>query len=111
MSNFRTRNLVADSYSSNIIDGTSTIAYSVLLDLLDHPDTLAEIKDEINRVKKEELGGGPIWTRHGLGDLRLVDSFMKETHRMHPFTEGRPTTASLQAARGYDLLRSLMRVQ
>lgn len=66
--------------------GTSSIGYSVLLDLLANPNALADIKDEINRVKREELQG-KIWTRHALGELRLLDSFMRETHRMHPFTE------------------------
>lgn len=67
--------------------GTSSIGYSVLLDLLAHPDALVDIKDEINRVKREELQDNQIWTRHALGELRLLDSFMRETHRMHPFTE------------------------
>lgn len=67
--------------------GTSSIAYSVLLDLLAHPDACADIKDEIDRVKREELQGGQVWSRHSLGELRLLDSLMRETHRMHPFTE------------------------
>lgn len=67
--------------------GTSSICYSVLLDLLAHPDALADIKEEINRIKRDELQGKQIWTRHSLGELRLLDSFMRETHRMHPFTE------------------------
>lgn len=67
--------------------GTSSIGYSVLLDLLAHPDALADIKEEISRTKKVELQGEQVWTRHALGELRLLDSFMRETHRMHPFTE------------------------
>lgn len=67
--------------------GTSSIGYSVLLDLLAHPDALADIKEEISRVKRDELQGSQVWTRHSLGELRLLDSFMRETHRMHPFTE------------------------
>lgn len=67
--------------------GTSSIAYSVLLDLLAHPDACADIKDEINSVKRDELHGGEVWSRHALGELRLLDSFMRETHRLHPFTE------------------------
>lgn len=68
--------------------GTSTIAYSVLLDLLALPETLDEIREEIDRVRESELKGGSVWTRHALGELRLLDSCMKETHRVHPFTEG-----------------------
>lgn len=67
--------------------GTSSIGYSVLLDLLAHPDALAEIREEISRVRRDELQGQQMWTRHALGELRLLDSFMRETHRTHPFTE------------------------
>lgn len=90
----RGREVTPDELVQNIfitmvasMHGTSTIAYSVLLDLLDRPDALEEIRNEIDRVRKDELGGAPVWTRHGLGELRLLDSFMRETHRMHPFTE------------------------
>lgn len=68
--------------------GTPSFAYSVLLDLLDYPATLAEIREEIGRVRRDELGGAPVWSRHALGELRLLDSFMRETLRVHPFTEG-----------------------
>lgn len=67
--------------------GTSSIAYSVLLDLLAHSDACADIKDEIDRARRDELHGEQVWSRHALGELRLLDSFMRETHRMHPFTE------------------------
>ncbi|KAI3390271.1 hypothetical protein diail_10727, partial [Diaporthe ilicicola] len=67
--------------------GTSSIGYSVLLDLLAHPGALADIKEEINRIKRDELQGQQVWSRHALGELRLLDSFMRETHRTHPFTE------------------------
>lgn len=75
--------------------GTSTIGYSVLLNLLAHPAARAEIKDEIQRVKENELGGSSVWTRHSLGELRLLDSFMRETLRVNPFTEGRPFTFAI----------------
>lgn len=70
-----------------------TDSQSCRLDLLDHPDALAEIRDEIDGVRKDELGDAPVWTRHALGELRLLDSFMRETHRMHPFTEGKSLLA------------------
>lgn len=75
--------------------GTSTIGYSVLLDLLDHPDALREVKAEIANVREKEMGGGEVWSRHALGELRLLDSLMRETHRMHPFTEGGPNNFPL----------------
>lgn len=56
---------------------------------------MTEIRDEIYRVKKDELGDVPVWTRHALGELRLLDGFMRETHRMHPFTEGGLTASFL----------------
>lgn len=73
---------------SHFNSGTSTMGYSVLLNLLAHPDALAEIKDEIQNIQKDELAGSPTWTRHALGELRLLDSFMRETLRVNPFTEG-----------------------
>lgn len=68
------------------------MCYSVLLNLLAHPDITAEIMDEMERVQKHELGADALWTRHGLGELRLLDSLMRETHRLNPFTEGRQAT-------------------
>lgn len=65
------------------------------LDLLDHSDALAENRDDIERVRKDELDDTPVWMGHALGELRLLDSFMRETHRMHPFVEGRSATSAL----------------
>ncbi|KAJ4423380.1 hypothetical protein N0V82_001984 [Gnomoniopsis sp. IMI 355080] len=88
------KELTADDLVQNIfitmvasMHGTSTICYSVLLNLLAHPDTAAEVKDEIERVKKHELGADVLWTRHSLGELRLLDSLMRETLRLNSFTE------------------------
>lgn len=69
--------------------GTSFVALQSLFSLLSTPDALAEIRDEINRVSEQELGQSLVWTRHALGELRLLDSFMKETLRMKPFQEGK----------------------
>ncbi|KAL1855260.1 hypothetical protein Daus18300_011166 [Diaporthe australafricana] len=81
--------LVQDIFITMVasMHGTSSIAYSVLLDLLAHPETLADIKEEIDLVIRNELHGEQVWSRHTLGELRLLDSFMRETHRMHAFTE------------------------
>lgn len=69
--------------------GTSFVALQSLFSILSTPGALAEIRGEINRVWKEELKDSPVWTRHALGELRLMDSFMKETLRMKPFQEGK----------------------
>ncbi|KAH8196672.1 hypothetical protein TruAng_009169 [Truncatella angustata] len=54
---------------------------SILLDLVDHPETLAEVRDEISKVYAE-YGS---WTRQSLSALRLLDSFMKESQRLNNF--------------------------
>ncbi|KAH6649111.1 cytochrome P450 [Truncatella angustata] len=54
---------------------------SILLDLVDHPKTLAEVRDEISKVYAE-YGS---WTRQSLSALRLLDSFMKESQRLNNF--------------------------
>ncbi|KAI7774072.1 hypothetical protein LA080_009309 [Diaporthe eres] len=59
--------------------GTSFVALQSLFSLLGTPGALAEIREEVNRVSKQELGDSPVWTRHALGELRMLDSFMKET--------------------------------
>ncbi|KAI1772403.1 cytochrome P450 [Hypoxylon cercidicola] len=67
--------------------GTSFIALQSLFSLLGTPGALAEIREEIERVAEKELKDSPVWTRHALGELRTMDSFMKETLRMKPFQE------------------------
>lgn len=63
------------------IHSTVTSAISILLDLLEHPDSVDEIRAEIQRVK-ETLSGEP-WSRAALGELRILDSFMSESARVH----------------------------
>ncbi|KAK0624852.1 cytochrome P450 [Bombardia bombarda] len=67
------------------IDSTSSTALWMLFDLLDHPDSLAEIREEIARVK----GGDRtfVWTRQALGELRVLDSLMRESLRVHSITQ------------------------
>lgn len=60
---------------------TAHSAISILLDLLEHPDSVDEIRAEIQRVK-ETLSGEP-WSRAALGELRILDSFMRESARVH----------------------------
>lgn len=68
--------------------GTSHVALQSLFSILGTPGTLDEIREEIKRVSPNELNSSPIWTRHALGELRIMDSFMKETLRLKHITEG-----------------------
>ncbi|KAI0124122.1 cytochrome P450 [Xylariales sp. AK1849] len=54
---------------------------SVLLDFVDRPDVLADVRYEISQVYAEHGG----WTRQSLAALRLLDSFMKESQRLNNF--------------------------
>lgn len=97
MENYRAKghNVSPDDVVQNIFivmfasqHGTSFIALQSLFSLLGMgSDTLAEVRGEIDRVVRDELKGSPVWTRHALGQLRLLDSIMKETLRVKPFQE------------------------
>ncbi|KAK8101942.1 cytochrome p450 protein [Apiospora kogelbergensis] len=63
------------------IHSISLTALSALLDLVDHADAIAEIREEIATVFAEHGG----WTRQSLAALRLLDSFMKESQRFNNF--------------------------
>ncbi|KAI1120675.1 cytochrome P450 [Nemania abortiva] len=62
---------------------TTMVAVWLLFELINHPDSLEEIKLEISRIRGQEK----IWTRRKLQDLRIMDSFMTETMRVHSFTQ------------------------
>lgn len=70
------------------IHSTSGTCLAVVFDMIEHPDTLADITEEIVRVQKELKEG--IWNRKSLGDLRLLDSFMRESARVHALTQCEP---------------------
>ncbi len=61
------------------VEITAMTALSILFDLIDRPESLAEIRDEISQVYAE-YGS---WTRQALGASRIMDSFMKESQRLH----------------------------
>lgn len=86
------------------IHSTAQIGLSILYDLLDHPSSLAEIRAEIAQVtsQRADLRSG-IWTRQGLAELRVLDSFMRETLRVHSFTQGE----SSPRPNGHVVLRSI----
>ncbi|KAJ3530947.1 hypothetical protein NM208_g7714 [Fusarium decemcellulare] len=54
---------------------TSVTLLSTLFDLMDHPESLEEIRDEVSRMEGVD--------RQALNELRLLDSFMKESQRLH----------------------------
>ncbi|KAM7185885.1 cytochrome P450 monooxygenase [Rhypophila sp. PSN 637] len=66
------------------IHSTSSAALTILLDMIAHPEAAEEIKQEIDRVRS--ANSGP-WTRQTLGELRLLDSFMRESARFHAFAQ------------------------
>jgi cytochrome P450 len=67
------------------IHSTSGACLAVLFDMLEHPDTLSDITQEILNVQRKLAEG--VWTRKALGDLRLLDSFMRESARVHALTQ------------------------
>jgi len=67
------------------IHSTTGACLGVLFDMLEHQDTLSDITHEIVEVQRKLERG--IWTRKALGELRLLDSFMRESSRMHALTQ------------------------
>lgn len=63
---------------------TPAVGASILFDLMDRPDSVTDIQEEISQVYDEKVG----WTRSSLADLKVLDSFMKESKRVHTFTQG-----------------------
>lgn len=64
------------------IHSTSASVLSVLYDLIDRPENMAEIREEMRAALSES--GSESWTRRSLQKLEKLDSFMKESQRMHP---------------------------
>lgn len=63
---------------------TAATTLGIIYDLLDHPESLKEIKEEMARFHKETEGKV---TRQTLGKLVILDSFMKEGQRTNPINE------------------------
>ncbi|KAM7189906.1 Ent-kaurene oxidase [Rhypophila sp. PSN 637] len=75
------------------IDSTSATATWMLYDLLQNPDAFSDIREEIIAVQKRHIDdpSSPksesfIWTRQTLSELRVLDSFLRESLRLHSFT-------------------------
>ena len=63
------------------IHPTTASTVSILHDLADHRKHHEEIVDEIQKVQKDH---GSTWTKQSLAKLEKLDSFMKESQRVHP---------------------------
>lgn len=64
------------------IHSTSASVLSILYDLADYPDATREIMAEVEEVRSRLKNG--IWTKTALMELGKLDSFMKESQRLHP---------------------------
>lgn len=62
------------------IHTTTDLLSEVLLDLAEHQDLFAPLREEI----KGALGGGQGMTKAAVHHMKLLDSVMKETQRMKP---------------------------
>ncbi|KAM7219559.1 cytochrome P450 monooxygenase [Rhypophila decipiens] len=76
------------------IHSTSATGLSILFDTMDRPSVVADIKAEMSRVRRtcerhvsEDGIDTAIWTRQHLSKLNLLDSFMRESTRVHSFTQ------------------------
>jgi cytochrome P450 len=65
------------------IHSTSAAGLAMLFDLLEHPEVIPLITDEIARVRSAHS----TWSRQALGELRVLDSFMRESARVHALTQ------------------------
>ena len=64
------------------IHNTTMSVTNDLFDLLEHPEYIDTLRNEIQEVLQEEQG----WTKQALTKMRKMDSFMKESQRMNPST-------------------------
>ncbi|PQE33517.1 ent-kaurene oxidase protein [Rutstroemia sp. NJR-2017a WRK4] len=79
-----------------MVDTTAMTFNHVLYDILGHDKNVyaKRLREEIRETRKRH---GGVWTREALGELRLLDSFLKESQRMHPLAY---TLGSRKVVRG-----------
>jgi ent-kaurene oxidase len=70
---------------------TGGTTLSTLFDLIDRPEAMKEIIEEINRTYAKHNG----WSRQALNELWLLDSFMRESQRVHSLGLGKPIFEAL----------------
>ncbi|CAG8956642.1 hypothetical protein HYFRA_00011953 [Hymenoscyphus fraxineus] len=94
--------LAANQTSSNVL------AY-VLGDLISHPEYLQPLRDELTAVLRDvKAGPGYEFDKATLHRLVLMDSFMKESMRLHPpanITMRRQATEDIRLADGTEIPR------
>lgn len=59
---------------------TSMAACQALFQMCEHPEYLSELREEVRSVVEEDHG----WRKTTLTKLRKLDSFVKESQRVHP---------------------------
>lgn len=59
---------------------TSMAACQALFQLCEYPEYIPELREEVRRVLEEDKG----WRKTSLTKLRKLDSFIKESQRVHP---------------------------
>ena len=64
------------------IHTTSATSTSILFDLMSRPEDQDDVRGDIRRAVKEK--GDAAWTLQDVASMRRLDSFMKESQRMHP---------------------------
>lgn len=62
------------------IHSTSATIVSIVYDLIANPEYIPELVEEIHQV----MAATPEWSKQSLASLRKLDSFMKESQRLHP---------------------------
>jgi cytochrome P450 len=67
------------------IHSTSSVALVILFDMLEHPEELSDIRQEVLQIQSKLERGA--WTRKALGDLRMLDNFMRESARIYALTQ------------------------
>lgn len=59
---------------------TSMATCQALFQMCEHPEYVPELREEVRRVVEEDHG----WRKTSLTKLRKLDSFVKESQRLHP---------------------------
>ena len=73
------------------IHTTTGAMTQALLDLIAHPEYVQPLREEVVTVIEAER-----WSKTTLYKLRLMDSFLKESQRLHPSNFGRSSPHSVR---------------
>ncbi|OJJ34582.1 hypothetical protein ASPWEDRAFT_29710 [Aspergillus wentii DTO 134E9] len=77
------------------IHTSSSTFMDTMYDLALHPEVVAPLREEIDRVMAAEGG----WTKQGLTKMHKLDSLIKESSRWHPFITGALDRRAIQDLR------------